>query len=39
LFGLDKMANIPDCVGTLEKALDNVLAESGHAVPAEKEVA
>mmetsp|Transcript_8526 Transcript_8526/g.17338 ORF Transcript_8526/g.17338 Transcript_8526/m.17338 type:complete len:492 (-) Transcript_8526:155-1630(-) len=38
LFGLDKMANIPDCVGTLEKALDNVLAESGHAVPAEKEV-
>jgi hypothetical protein len=33
LFGLDKMGNIPNCVGTLEKALDAVLEESGHVIP------
>ena len=36
LFGLDKMGNIPKCVGTLETALDAVLEESGHAVPETK---
>ena len=30
LFGLDKMGNIPLCVGTLETALDAVLEDSGH---------
>ena len=30
LFGLDKMGNIPQCVGTLETALDAVLEDSGH---------
>jgi len=34
LFGLDKMADIPSTVGRLEKALDAVLAESGHDHPA-----
>jgi aspartate aminotransferase-like enzyme len=33
LFGLDKMGNIPNCVSTLEKALDAVLEESGHVIP------
>ena len=33
LFGLDKMGNIPDTVGTMENALDAVLAECGHTVP------
>lgn len=36
LFGLDKMGNIPKCVGTLRTALDAVLEESGHVVPEEK---
>ena len=39
LFGLDKMDDIPDCVGTLEKALDAVLTESAHDVPSEKAAA
>jgi len=30
LFGLDKMGDIPNTVGTLEKALDGVLQASGH---------
>ena len=34
LFGLDKMKNIPGTVGKLEKALDAVLLESGHEIPA-----
>ena len=34
LFGLDKMADIPGTVGKLEKALDAVLMESGHEIPA-----
>jgi len=38
LFGLDKMGDIPKCVGTLRTALDAVLAESGHTIP-EKKVA
>ena len=33
LFGLDKMGDIPLCVGTLQTALDAVLEESGHEVP------
>lgn len=36
LFGLDKMGDIPKCVGTLGTALDAVLEESGHAVPEKK---
>ncbi|EJK52012.1 hypothetical protein THAOC_28761, partial [Thalassiosira oceanica] len=36
LFGLDKMGNIPQCVGTLETALDAVLEDSR---TAEKRVA
>ena len=36
LFGLDKMGDIPKCVGALEKALDAVLEESGHVVPERK---
>ena len=41
LFGLDKMGNIPQCVGTLETALDAVLEDSGHrrASTAEKRAA
>ena len=35
LFGLDKMADIPGTVGKLEKALDAVLVESGHEIPAQ----
>ncbi|KAK1748809.1 hypothetical protein QTG54_000748 [Skeletonema marinoi] len=35
LFGLDKMGDIPKCVGTLQMALDSVLEESGH-VPTQK---
>jgi len=38
LFGLDKMGDIPRCVGTLQTSLDAVLEESGHIVP-EKKVA
>jgi len=38
LFGLDKMGDIPKCVGTLQTALDSVLEESGHVLP-EKKVA
>mmetsp|Transcript_17425 Transcript_17425/g.37628 ORF Transcript_17425/g.37628 Transcript_17425/m.37628 type:complete len:477 (-) Transcript_17425:166-1596(-) len=38
LFGLDKMGDIPKCVGTLQSALDAVLEESGHIIP-EKKVA
>eukprot|EP00573_Skeletonema_grethae_P002746 CAMPEP_0201686568 /NCGR_PEP_ID=MMETSP0578-20130828/968_1 /ASSEMBLY_ACC=CAM_ASM_000663 /TAXON_ID=267565 /ORGANISM="Skeletonema grethea, Strain CCMP 1804" /LENGTH=447 /DNA_ID=CAMNT_0048170637 /DNA_START=134 /DNA_END=1477 /DNA_ORIENTATION=- len=38
LFGLDKMGDIPKCVGTLQSALDSVLEESGHVLP-EKKVA
>jgi len=34
LFGLDKMKNISGTVGKLEKALDAVLLESGHEIPA-----
>ena len=30
LFGLDKMGNIPNTVGVLEEALNNVLTECGH---------
>jgi len=33
LFGLDKMGDIPKCVGTLQTALDSVLEESGHILP------
>jgi alanine-glyoxylate transaminase/serine-glyoxylate transaminase/serine-pyruvate transaminase len=33
LFGLDKMGDIPKCIGTMEKALDAVLDESGHVLP------
>jgi alanine-glyoxylate transaminase/serine-glyoxylate transaminase/serine-pyruvate transaminase len=33
LFGLDKMGDIPKCIGSLKKALDAVLEESGHVVP------
>lgn len=33
LFGLDKLGNIERTVKTMEQALDNVLAESGHVVP------
>lgn len=33
LFGLDKMGDIPKCVGTLQMALDCVLEESGHVLP------
>ena len=36
LFGLDKMGDIPTCVGTLQKSLDAVLAESGHSIPEKK---
>jgi alanine-glyoxylate transaminase/serine-glyoxylate transaminase/serine-pyruvate transaminase len=36
LFGLDKMGDIPKCVGTLQTALDAVLAESGHSIPEKK---
>lgn len=36
LFGLDKMGNIPECVGTLQNALDAVLVESGHSLPEKK---
>jgi len=36
LFGLDKMGDIPKCVGTLQTALDAVLAESGHTLPEKK---
>jgi aspartate aminotransferase-like enzyme len=36
LFGLDKMGDIPKCVGTLQKSLDAVLAESGHSIPEKK---
>ena len=36
LFGLDKMGDIPKCVGTLQTALDGVLAESGHTLPEKK---
>lgn len=39
LFGLDKMKNIPGTVGKLEKALDAVLLESGHEIPASASVA
>lgn len=35
LFGLDKMGNIPDAVGNLKGALDQVLAECGHEIPVE----
>lgn len=38
LFGLDKMGDIPKCVGTLGNALDSVLADCGHVAP-EKKVA
>jgi len=38
LFGLDKMGDIPKCVGTLETALDAVLTDAGHIIP-EKKVA
>lgn len=34
LFGLDKMGNIPETVGVMETALDNVLAECGHVADA-----
>jgi aspartate aminotransferase-like enzyme len=36
LFGLDKMGDIPKCVGTLQTALDAVLVESGHILPQKK---
>jgi aspartate aminotransferase-like enzyme len=36
LFGLDKMGDIPKCVGTLQLALDSVLEESGHVLPQKK---
>ncbi|KAL7532557.1 hypothetical protein ACHAXR_006954 [Thalassiosira sp. AJA248-18] len=36
LFGLDKMGDIPKCVGTLQTALDAVLEESGHIIPEKK---
>jgi len=36
LFGLDKMGDIPNCIGTLQTALDAVLAESGHPIPEKK---
>jgi len=39
LFGLDKMGNIPHTVETLGSALDQVLSESGHAVPSETKAA
>ena len=38
LFGLDKIGDVPGCVGTLHTALDAMLEESGRAVQ-EKEVA
>ena len=38
LFGLDKMGDIPKCVGTLQTALDAVLEESSHEIH-EKKVA
>jgi len=38
LFGLDKMGDIPKCVGTLQTALDTVLEESEHEIH-EKKVA
>jgi hypothetical protein len=39
LFGLDKMGDIPKCVGTLQTALDAVLEESGHIFPQNKKAA
>jgi alanine-glyoxylate transaminase / serine-glyoxylate transaminase / serine-pyruvate transaminase len=33
LFGLDKLGNIPQVLATMERALDVVLAGTGHAVP------
>eukprot|EP00566_Odontella_aurita_P010511 CAMPEP_0113529258 /NCGR_PEP_ID=MMETSP0015_2-20120614/2296_1 /TAXON_ID=2838 /ORGANISM="Odontella" /LENGTH=401 /DNA_ID=CAMNT_0000427873 /DNA_START=694 /DNA_END=1900 /DNA_ORIENTATION=- /assembly_acc=CAM_ASM_000160 len=39
LFGLDKMGNIPKCIGTLETALDAVLTESGHELPPKTQAA
>ena len=36
LFGLDKMGNIPLCVGTLETSLDAVLEDSGYTAPVRK---
>ena len=38
LFGLDKMGNIPACVGTLEASLDAVLKDidSGHIISTKK---
>ena len=33
LFGLDKLGNIPQTLATMERALDVVLAGTGHSVP------
>lgn len=33
LFGLDKLGNIPQTLETMERALDVVLAGTGHSVP------